>query len=68
MELIDTRKVQFVGNALMLSLPKSFIDSEGIKKGDIMNVYRDGKNLILNKGKEEIKPNGKIEGEEDAKE
>lgn len=55
-ERIDERKV-VVGSkgTISLTLPRVYIDDMGIKKGDRMDIFRDGNTLIISPKKGEEK-------------
>jgi len=54
---IDVRKlISFGKGSYILSMPKSWIQKNNLKKGDLISVSDDGFELILKAGQEETKP------------
>lgn len=58
-EKIATHRAQEGSSgALSVTIPRAFVDDAGIKKGDVLEIYRQGTSII-------IKPAAKEKGEPD---
>lgn len=52
-EKIDERKMQETTNgAFFLTLPRVYVEDVGLKKGDCVDIFRDGDVLILSPKRE----------------
>lgn len=51
------RKIIKQGNSIVITIPSHLIESEGIKRGDKVNVYSDGDGLMV----VDLKPEDKCE-------
>lgn len=57
MEQIARTKVAINGGSFIVRLPKQICEIMGITKGTMVNVYREGNTIILEKVKEECNAN-----------